>query len=300
VAVAAERYFQLKLVVDATPRSIVIRFSPWLIAGRAELAQALFSEMARALGAALGKDVKRAFADVLKRLSEFAPIVGAAIDVTTAGSVGRLITVGSSWSGKVATAMASDRTLDDLRERLRAVLRELDDRRVLVVVDDLDRLMPAEALVMVSLIKSLGDLPNVIYLLSYEEEKLTQLLDIAIKPNGGEYGSEYLEKIVQYPVHLPLIEGDDLARLLNADLNSLLGDISEEESQRLEEAWYYTFQHYLKTPRDVRRFVNAASVAVSGLEDYADRVDQLILILLQLYEPRIYQWIRRSLHNLTE
>ena len=133
----ADRYFELKLRVDANPRTIVQRLSPWLIAGRVEIAQALLSELARALGEVLGDNVKEAFAAVLQRLSEFAPIVGAALDVASAGAVGKLITVGGSWSSKVAATMASGATLDQLRERLRGILRALDNKQVLVVVDDL-------------------------------------------------------------------------------------------------------------------------------------------------------------------
>jgi hypothetical protein len=58
---AADRYWRLKLRVDSDPRTIVVRFSPWLIAGKAELAPALLSELARSLGDPFGQDVKRAF-----------------------------------------------------------------------------------------------------------------------------------------------------------------------------------------------------------------------------------------------
>jgi predicted KAP-like P-loop ATPase len=292
----ADRYFQLKLNVEASPRTIVVRFSPWLIAGRVELAQALMSELARALGETLGHDVKQAFAAVLQRLAEFAPVGGIALELLTTSSIGKLLVTSGAWSGKIASTMASGPTLDQLRERLRAALRTLKGRRVLVLVDDLDRLTPPEALEMVSLVKSLGDLPNVIYLLTYEEAKLAELLEEATGVDGGNF----LEKIVQYSVHLPLIESEDLVRLLNVDLSALLSDLSDEERRRLGTTWYHVFRHYLTTPRHVRRFVNAVSVGLSALEDYVDRIDFVLITLLQLYEPNVYWWVRRNLDDITE
>ena len=45
----AEHYWRLKLRVDSEPRTIVVRFSPWLIGAHAELARALLSDLAREL-----------------------------------------------------------------------------------------------------------------------------------------------------------------------------------------------------------------------------------------------------------
>ena len=73
---------------------------------------------------------------------------------------------------------------------------------------------------MVSLVKSLGDLPNVIYLLSYEESRLAELLETA-----GMDGNDFLQRVVQYPVHLPLCRSSNIVQLLNADLSTLLADI---------------------------------------------------------------------------
>jgi hypothetical protein len=199
-----------------------------VIAGRAELAAALLSELARALGEKLGDEVKQAFADLLKRLSELLPLVGASLDFATGWSVGRLFSAGGDWSKKLVSTLATGPTLDALRQKLRRVLANLEQRRVLVVIDDLDRLTPIEAVEMTSLVKSLGDLPNVIYLLSYDEMKLIDLINKGL----GVDGRDFLEKIVQYPVHLPPIANEDLVRLLDSDLSALLGELSDADKRR--------------------------------------------------------------------
>lgn len=292
----AYEYWRRKRIVDLNPRNIVIRFSPWLIAGRAELASALISDIARASGEKLGDEVRQAFASLLQRLSEFAPLAGAGVDVASGGAFGGLFSAALDLSNNLSARLSQGPTLDDVRERLRLTLARLENRKLLIVIDDLDRLTPREAVEMVSLIKSLGDLPNVIYLLSYDEKKLSALITEALRIEGAEF----LEKIVQYPVHLPPLDDNDLARLLEADLSRVLGNFSPGDAGRLGRAWYFVVQHYVRTPRDVRRLANSYSVAWSGLSDHTDPVDLLLLEVVRLHEPELYKWVRRNLANIVD
>jgi KAP family P-loop domain len=291
---SADRYWRLKCAVEIRRRTIVVRFSPWLIPPRAQLAAALLSELARALGHELGSEVRQAFAALLQRISELAPMAGTAIDAFGGQGVGRIISAGGIWSGKVAEKMADGRTLDEIRTHLRWLLGQLDDRRVLVVVDDLDRLTPMEALEMVSLVKSLGDLPNVIYMLSYEETILAQLIGNAIQIDGRSF----LEKIVQYSAHLPAIANDELVRLLDYDLTTIVGELSDRDKKRLRQTWYFVFRHYLRTPRDVQRYVNSISVAMAALGDHVDVIDLIMLEVLRQFEPALYGWVRQNIDDL--
>lgn len=287
----ADRYWRLKVHAEQFQRTIVLRFSPWLIAGRAELASALLSELARALGRLFQTEVSDAFGTVLKRLAEFAPIAGAGLDLATQGGAGSLLRAWGDWSNSVASRLTTGKTLDETRQALRGKLSALDQCRVMVIVDDLDRLTPTESLEMVSLIKSLGDLPNVIYVLSYDEKILSELIKKAIRVDGHKF----LQKIVQYPVHLPPAETSDLVRMFNVDINELLEPLSPRDTRRLQDAWLYVLRFYLRNPRDVRRFVNAFSVARAGLGDHTDPIDLLMLEALRVFEPDVYAWLRRNM-----
>jgi len=55
-------------------------------------------------------------------------------------------------------------------------------------------------------------------------------------------------------------------------------------------------QYYLHTPRDVRRFINSLSVARSGVADYTDLIDLMLLEILRIFEPTVYWWLRRNLN----
>ncbi len=129
----ADRYWKLFVKIQERRRTTLVRFSPWLIAGRAELASALLSELARALGEKLGPDVQEAFASMLERLSEFAPIAGAGLDAVTGGGLGKVLASGGAWPAKFAAKLTKGPTLDQLREKLRSSLRKQPDQRVLAL-----------------------------------------------------------------------------------------------------------------------------------------------------------------------
>src|SRR5262249_47238731 len=161
-------------------------------------------------------------------------------------------------------------------------------------IDDLDRLTPGEAVEMVSLVKGLGDLPNTVYLLCFDERRLAELISCGLELSGHDY----LDKIIQYPVHLPPLDQTDLSRLLNVDLIELLPDLDSEDQQRLSEAWFSIIRHYIATPRDVRRLMNAYPMAIAGLSDHTDPVELLVLEAIRVNEPELYHWIRRNLDGL--
>ncbi len=293
-AALALEYWRLKRKVENDPRNIVVRFSPWLFPGKAELSSALISDLARAIGEKLGSEVLEAFASVLSRLTQAVPLAGAATDVITGGAFGGLFSSSFDISDKLAKRLTTGPTLESVRDRLRQALRALGSRKVVVVIDDLDRLTPTEAVEMVSLLKGLGDLPNVIYLLCYDEERLANLIKTDLQLDGHEF----LQKIIQYPVHLPPLDTTDISRLLYSDLPEIIPTLLPEDQRRLSYAWSLVLRHYLRTPRDVRRLINAYSVASAGLGDHTDPVDLLVLETIRIYEPSIYNWVRQNLDQL--
>ncbi|MBY5612227.1 hypothetical protein HFO32_25940 [Rhizobium leguminosarum] len=293
-AALALNYWRLIRQIESDPRSIIVRFSPWLFPGKAELVSAFISELARAVGEKLGSEVREAFASVLSRLTQAVPLAGAATDVMTGGAFGGLFSVGIDLSDRLAKRLTTGPTLESVRDRLRKTLRGFDTKKIVVVVDDLDRLTPDEAVAMVSLIKGLGDLPNVVYLLCFDEERLARLIRTALRLDG----QEFLQKIVQYPVHLPPVEATDISRLLDADLREILPELETDDQRRLGNAWFLVLRHYLQTPRDVRRLMNAFSVASAGLGDHTDPIDLLVLETIRINEPSIYNWVRQNLDQL--
>jgi len=84
----ADAYWRVLVEQRKRSGTIVVRFSPWIFSGHAELAFALMSELARSLGASLGENVRRAFGELLSRLAQLAPLGGNSIDLMTGSGIG--------------------------------------------------------------------------------------------------------------------------------------------------------------------------------------------------------------------
>ena len=214
------------------------------------------------------------------------------------------------WGRRLVGAVSSPLALRLYRALLRDLLRplllsrqeegcrersqELENQKLVVIIDDLDRLTPAEAASMVVAIKGLVGLPNVVYLLSYDEQVLHRLLNVHFQVDGRLF----LEKIVQYPIHLPLAKSAAILSMLNHRLGKLVTSQSPSINSRLALAWQFTIRHYLRTPRDVIRLMDGYSVAFSAVGSQTDPVDLLLLELIRQKEPSLYEWLRNYLSEI--
>jgi len=102
---------------------------------------------------------------------------GSAIEVVGDASGFKLV----KWFGKTlkATGEFSNKEitkpqLSERKEKLATSLRDLG-HRIIITIDDVDRLEPAEVLEVLRLVRAVADLPNVIYLLCYNSKRSTGL-----------------------------------------------------------------------------------------------------------------------------
>ncbi|WP_029067309.1 P-loop NTPase fold protein [Lachnobacterium bovis] len=88
--------------------------------------------------------------------------------------------------------LAQGANLDETKKKLEDALLETH-QRIIVVIDDIDRLTNAQIRDIFQLVKQVGDFPNVIYLLSMDRDVVTRALEEVHDCDGYEY----LEKIIQ-------------------------------------------------------------------------------------------------------
>ncbi len=84
------------------------------------------------------------------------------------------------------------------------------NKKILIVIDDIDRLNNNEIQQIFQLVKMLGNFPNTIYLLSMDDTIVANSLKEVQKYDGYKY----LEKIVQVPLRLPLSKKEDIFNYL--------------------------------------------------------------------------------------
>jgi hypothetical protein len=206
------------------------------------------------------------------------------------------------YAGGVAKA-AGDRAIEHLAkqppwtERFRGACEELGKLRlrVLVVVDDVDRLHADELAVLMKAIRLLGRFPGVHYLLSYDEQTILTVLR-ASSVAGGEpdRALSFMEKIVQVPLVVPPAQRRHLDKLVNETVEKITERASERltdaELERFGFAYQEGMTHGLTTVRSIYRFGAQASayLPLIGADD-VNLADFMILTYIRLHYPAAYE-----------
>jgi hypothetical protein len=138
-------------------------------------------------------------------------------------------------------------------------------------------------------VRSVVDLPNVIYLLCYDSDTLAHSIKKAARVKSGH---SYLEKIVQLTVMVPKPEPLQLRQWFSDELHLIASAKDEDELSRLKLVIDYEGGRQLQTPRSVVRALDAVRFFWPSLrEAEADLADLVWLQLIKNGNPALYRWI---------
>jgi predicted KAP-like P-loop ATPase len=267
----------------------IINFACWWFRGEEALALAFFSELYAGLGPSLGDRFKRALPKLGARLLRAGSVASAAADFTgAAAGVGALASGAMNW---LSEQIHMEDTVEKLHNELAKALSD-QSKRFLIVIDDIDRLAPDEALLMFRLVKSIGRLPNVIYLLVFDRH----LAEAIVSERYPSEGPHYLEKIIQAGFDIPLPQQADLNDELLRQIEALCGAPAADEMVRFMNVFYDVISPEIRTPRDLIRLTNALAVTWAAVGNEVDRADFIAMETLRLLQPEVY----RSLRTLKE
>ena len=217
---------------------VLFRFNPWLFSGTRELVRRFFRE----LGAQIGlrdlsglKEVSKAVLELGEELAPISPVPGT-------GLILRL-------ARRVIQKTASPKSLLHQRDALKKALLK-SESRVIVIIDDIDRLEPIETREVMRLVRLLSDLPNLVFLLIYDRDRVAQSLD-----EVPEVGRGYLEKIVQLTFDMPSVRRKVLQELFRVGLQELIEDhhLDPPTEQVRFPVFFDVVSPLLRSLRDVKR-----------------------------------------------
>lgn len=261
---------------------VIVTFNPWWFSGQENLARAFLGQLQAVLPAKSEK-----FKKLGDLLGDFAEGVGGLIDLSgMTGGAGSKI-------GKLIGLMTKRKPKDvpALKSEISKILREAG-KRILVVIDDIDRLTPEETRQLFTVIKALADFPNVVYLLAFDREVAAQ----AIEQQSGIPGERYLEKIIQVPFELPPVDRVALRAALFKRLDEVLGDTSDGlfDQSYWTNAFHDGIDPLIQVPRDVVRFTNTLSVTYPAVRGEVNPVDFIALEAIRVFLPSLYDVIRTN------
>ncbi len=299
-----------------TPAVDLLEFNPWEISGHDSVAAAFFRELsvvldrntddatddaARAsklrayaklatLGGSAVKWLGNAFKASGHEYGAAVEIAGQAAELAGGAIAGAGEAVGQSADAYEARGKAKEQSLADLKRSLSGDMAKLK-RPVLIVIDDLDRLTHDEIREVFQLVKANADFPNLIYLLMFDREIVSNALDTI---SGGR-GQEFLDKIVQVLFHVPQPLMSNVHKLLFDGLDTLLaapGVLKRWDSERWSTVWADGLSAYFTNLRSVYRFLGSLGFNIAQMQNgetfELNPLDLIVLETLRLYESKLY------------
>ena len=287
--------------LEAMPFVTVARLNPWLFKGRDELVAAYFAALKTALGrdaGEVGRDAVTAVDSYWSSIDAAATVGAAVADAHGGGGVFSLGWRGAKKvKGVVKTPKA--RTPDEERKALEGKLRRLGVA-VVVLIDELDRVEDDEVRAVAQLVKAVGDIAGISYLVAYDPDRVADALGRGADPaQRRRSGEAYLEKIVQYPVPIRPLFRDDVDRLLRSALaqaGASLPDRLDDDRRELLD----TVLRTARTPREIKRLVGTFAVLEAAVRGEVDAVDVLAYSWIAVKSPGLRAIMAREFERLVD
>lgn len=291
----------LSLRLRSMSEVIVAVFNPWLFSGRDELVRGFFSELRGAMGRSTTEHA-RELATALDRYWGAVDLAGHAIagyaDLHGAG--GTATVWWKDWGTRLKGAIPkpNDRSPEQERKALEAKLAK-NKIAVVVLIDELDRVEDAEVRAVAQLVKAVGDIKGLSYLVAYDPERVVDALGRGDGAARAASGASYLEKIIQHPIPLRPLFGEDVEALLKAALVEYGHDLPSTPSKNEELIWAH-IKAEISTPREVKRLVSSFSVLEAAVRGEVSAIDVLAYSWILTKAPAVRDAIAAELDKVVD
>lgn len=269
---------------DSCDKPIIVKFSPWNYTDKDNLISLFFRVLKNKLDIDNDEEKRKKigkaltdYSDALDALS-LVPMVGSGLAIL-------LKTIAKAQGAELSKEV----DLDVTRNQLEKVLSETN-QKIIVIMDDIDRLTNSQIRDIFQLVKQVGNFPNIIYVLSMDRNVVCRALEEVHNIDG----SEYLEKIVQIPFEIPALMKPQIREIFLAKLNDTIKDIFDDitwNENYFNEVFNNCIEPYIKTLRDVNRVINTFQFRYRLLYKETAFEDMLALTTIEVLAPQLYQWI---------
>ncbi len=227
---------------------------------------------------------------------------------------------GAQIAQETLSELSSGQNITELRQQLSQAVTAMSNsptnpyERIIIYVDDLDRIEPRNAVAILELLKNIFSVPNCIFVLAIDYQVIVKGLAEKFGPPTPENEWEFkafFDKIIQLPFMMPLGQYDigNYVNNLLKRINFSDGDDFDPES--VANVISYTIGG---NPRSIKRLANSASLIVlfaklreEDIQDamndatefeFPDGVDEKMLLFcilcLQIAYPKVYSLLTLS------
>ncbi len=265
---------------------VIVRFNPWNFSSINQLIAMFFGELRWALG-------QEGESEIVGKISVALETVSYLLSPGSLSPVGgQYLSMGSKFLKFVSRIIKTKQeTLEEIKKKLNQYMDEYG-QRVIIFIDDIDRLEKENMRLLFRLIRLNADFNNITYVLALDRNNTERILnDIQ-----SDSGRKYLEKIVQVGFDVPPADPVKLGEMFSQQLDKVIQPMPQEkwDQERWQELYLDAIRHFIRTPRDIVRYVNGLYLNMTPLIGEVDSIDFIGLEAIRTFAPDMYEFIRES------
>lgn len=261
--------------------AIVIKFNPWRYQNENFLLEQFFNEIANAIK----KNLKTKTEKAIKSLEKYA----------------QLLTAIPGTSVLKETLEISNKLLETNIETLKSRVDKITqqcDQKIVIFIDDIDRLDKDEIYFILKLVKLNANFPNVTYVLALDEEMVSSAIADRFGGKGTDAGKNFLEKIVQVPLNIPLAQPHDIRQFLFEKIDFIINENKIVSQQTDTDYLVSAIENYIlmriKSPRLAIRYINSLSFKLPLLATEVNFTDLVLMEAICFFYPKHFQFIKQN------
>ncbi len=288
---------------------IPIRFNPWRFTDEASLLVSFFNTLATRVKASFPEDessktnfiskiisnAKRKWHKNKEPLKSNKETIGELIE-----KYGKIVSIfGAGEAAESIGKALSNVDIETLKKRFEELLVE-SMKKIVVFIDDIDRLDKQEIHSIFRLVKLTADFSNTFYILSFDQEMVASAIGERFGDGDKEAGFNFLEKIIQVPLKMPVAQPAALKQycfeLVDNAINENNIKLNEKDVRRFVSEFVENVLIRLRTPRLAVRYSNTLSFSFPLLNGEVNLVDLMLIEALKIFYPSHYEFVKKNSH----
>ena len=255
---------------------IAIDFNPWLYSHKGDIITLFFDELSKNL-----REYDRGLASEITNYSNVLSSIETA-ETKIASTIIDIIMPSSKLEDKITAINKSIKQIG---------------KKIVVFVDDIDRLDSTEIMEVLKLIRNISNFPYMYFVVAYDKDYILECLKGKMPSNE----LKYTEKIFQVEFPLPLFGKE---RIKDSIYNSISKFVENDDDKKELRNFLYEkniwgkgnalIEDNISTIRDVKRIVNSFHVSYSWLKGEINVCNLFVLEILKTKYPIVYSIFERD------
>lgn len=179
----------------------------------------------------------------------------------------------------------------DLKESIKKTLK-LIPKKVLVVIDDFDRLSKDEILEVLKLIDSNAAFPNIFFLTAYDKKQVNKYFG----DKGNTEDACFVDKFFNLEFAIPLRPYIYISRFIEGELKKKFPANEDQEIKfnDIVTRFQYLFRQYVPTLRDAKRYINQFALDYREVEGDVNLREFILVQLIKYRFPEEYKQLYKT------